>query len=202
MGHLNFTETVELLDQLKQQWYLLKYITERHSKFGDRAATARLALDELDRNIAAITTLMKSSANAYVKEDQLKGYLSFDGLVYQCKQEQLQRTTSSILKGHTDGYPFYADAGYGLYWNEVPLPCCIEQLFTTFVELTKWQYPGMLGVEHPNMALPDNAAALSIYDLSNIAVIFESETCLEEFLKENSVEPSDIMYWTGSCWQC
>lgn len=202
MEQLNFPETVELLDQLKARWYMLKYISERHSTYGELASVARLALDELDRNITAITTLMRSSSDAHVKTAQLKGYVSFDGLVFPCKRERLLQQADALREEMSQSdYPFYAQAGYGKYWNEVPLPSCIERYFETYVELTKQQYPGMLGVERSDMALPNNAAALSIYDLSSIAVVFGDESSLEMFLAENSVEPCDIMRWTGIGWQ-
>lgn len=203
MEHLNFSEMVELVAQLKTNWYLLKYISERQGTYGDLSSEARLALEELNQNIAATATLMQGSSDAYANTARLKGYRTFDGLVFPCKRERLLQQAGAILEEMCQSdYPFYAQAGYGKYWDEVPLPGSIERLFATYVELSKEQFPGMLGVEHANMALPDNAVALSIYDLSNIAVVFENRNSLDIFLSKNSVEPSDIMCWNGAGWQC
>ena len=204
MERFKFPEMVALCDGLKTCWYQLKYISERRSKYGSLSSTARMALDELDRNLCAISTLMRSSGNVHVKLEQLKELPDFEGpITYQCKRPLLRMAAADIMEAsrHSDS-PFYAEAGYGNYWNEVPLPHCIKAVFTAYVDLTKHLYPGMLGVEAPGMNIPEDAAAISYYDLSDLAVVFQDEDSLALFNEENAVDPSDTMYRVGNDWIC
>lgn len=177
-----FPEMFDLLDQLKQRWYLLKFISERPSEYGGLSRDASSALTELDQNVRAVAALITCSGDPAVKADQLRGYTCFKGLAFPCQQEQLLKVSEAILEQYSGGDdPFYVDAGYGNYWNEVPLPGCIEECLTSYIKAIQPMVPGLIGLEEPDMDIPEGAWGLSLYDLSDTMLVFKDRESLDAF---------------------
>lgn len=95
-------------------------------------------------------------------------------------QNQLHNFINGLLEAKTD-YNTVIDAGYGRYWDEVPLPGCIEECLASYIKAIQPMVPGLIGLEGPGMTIPEGAWGLSLYDLSDAMLVFETREALDAF---------------------
>lgn len=92
---------------------------------------------------------------------------------------------------------------YGDFWNEVPTSHSLYDAFTRYADKLSEVVPGMLGAEESreDSHYDENTTALSIYDLSDFAIVFMNEASAEKFIGHYEIDPVDMMFWTGNSWQ-
>lgn len=99
-----------------------------------------------------------------------------------------------------------SDAWYlplGDFWNEVAMPNSLYDAFERYIKKLAEVVPGMLGVEASREdahCYDENTTALSIYDLSDFAIVFKNEEFANEFIGHYEIDPVDMMFWNGTGW--
>ena len=197
-----FPELVELLNLLKRAHYLLYYCRDHASDL--------LLSEEPRQTIPAIRNTILRDRMSGLANALRTGIFSDDTSLL----ESLQRDILESIRNQTvfcDGRqgrfgtlfdqilcefqgednPFYRY--YGKYWNEVELPPAVADLFSAYVDSRKSAFPGMIGVEHGGMDLPDGTVGICYYDLSDATILFENREAAERFSTEHSVEPADFL---------
>lgn len=85
-------------------------------------------------------------------------------------------------------YCFYQRCGFGKFWNEVPLPEIVEILMNRFCQLVGEEQGG--------------AFAVSIYDMSDAAIVFSSEEQVDRLMERYDLEPCEKMRMQNGMWFC
>lgn len=207
-----FEEIVEALDDLKQSYYLLQYCRDHLNDLNLNVVAAqqfhifqqRFLTEQADSIVDALLSgiahedtvllkMLKTDVIDNLKSCQVQDL--FGALV------SVRSLYERILDEHRACDDTFYRA-YGEFWNEVPLPDCVERVFTAYVESRKASVPGMLGVEGPrDEMLPEGTTGISYYDLSDLAILFENRTAAEAFAEENGVEPSQFLTLYGCGFQ-
>lgn len=204
-----FEEIVEALDGLKQSYYLLQYCQDNLNDLNlNVVAAQQLHMFQhrfLSEQADSITDALMSGI-AY--EDTVLMKMLKTDVIDNLKSCQVQDLFGSLVsigslferildERRACDDTFYRE--YGEFWNEVPLPDCVERIFTAYVESRKASVPGMLGMEGPrDETLPKGTTGISYYDLSDLMILFENRAAAEAFAEENGVEPSQYLTFCGN----
>lgn len=195
----DFTDFINFCNSLKIIWYQCQYIIDKGSYDGTVIESARLmqkilndaSLSPLEVSIAVLDALLPDIDNNTPGCKTFSPELPLGGII------------ENFMQQYNDAdIPFYQDAKYGKYWNEVELPPCVYLLFCKYMDILK--PTGFIGVE--GMITEDNyhdgCCGISYYDLSDATIVFESEADAKAFAEKNPVEPSDLMLWKDAAWYC
>ena len=195
----NFMNFVNFCDSLKTIWYQCQYIIDRGSYDGTVVESAKLmqkvlndaCLFPLEMSIAVLDALLPDIDSNSPGCKTFSPELPLGGIIDSFMQEY----------DNADN-PFYRDAKYGKYWNEVELPACVYLLFSKYMDILR--PTGFIGVE--GMITGSNyhngCCGISYYDLSDATIVFDSEADAQAFADKNPVEPSDLILWKDGAWYC
>lgn len=111
----------------------------------------------------------------------------------ECISQELLNDVPPQIRAQLDemtcgDYLFYRSCGFGKFWNEVPLPEIVEILFGRFCQLVGEDKTGTFGV--------------SIYDMSDQAVVYSSEEQVVQLMKCYDLEPCEKMRLVDGAWWC
>lgn len=200
MQTINFTDVVEWLNNLKELYYLCKFVqTDPPNRENfDHAKTLETYLCSLED--IPLSEAMKSS--------QKKISLKYDKCGHQMvlsSDEPLGILFQEILDDFEErDEKFYCEAGFGKFWDEVPLPPFIEAIFEEVVRELQKEWPSLIGTESmaAKAGLREGLCAISYYDLSNILLVFQDEDFAQAFSASFPIEPSEFLNFYDGCWQC
>lgn len=174
---ITFKERLDMCISLKMGWYLCQYVRDHKSEFSSQAYLEAVNFQ---------TTLQK-----------LEG--SPDNAI-PLSRDFPQSAAAKEMAGMFDSdYPFYDDAGYGRYWNEVPLPGCVEQIFNRSVALEQGAEPELI---LDRTGLTDGCCSVSYYDLSEASIPFKSRAAAETFSKKYPTDTFRFETLHNGGWFC
>ena len=187
---MDFTKVVEALDAAKMLYYKLFYADDHKSEVRPTLSTyAHEMKKEVEDTFVFIVNEMKSDTRYPVWEAALEGIKMIALSVAPREHWKDIEEGLTELSDYDSDYPFYNRGGFGKYWNEVALPYFIDNFFKVYVDsILAPHVPGMIGVE--KATVPNGAWAISYYDLSDIAIVFEDEKSADKFADNNPVDPS------------
>lgn len=185
---INFEDVVTALDDSKKLHYLLQAYAPKNSEEQAQLWTIKQALT------AKITDI---DVNAYAESDE--------GLCSQILQV-LDQINNMTIGGRTvhdinddilnaadqDGYNFFWE--FGGYWDEVELPEYIAGLFDRYYAWLAPRVDGMIYSPSTSKLSPKTGnSAISLYDLSDTELLFETEGDAERFQNLHGVEPYEMI---------
>lgn len=207
----NFAGLVSILDEMKQNYYLARAISEQPHHFGEvceelglsiTAEQVTMAKNNLLAFDAASPSSLEALKNEFVPGVSYETKLANEFLrLSETLSNSLSELYAKILAGCDQmDTKFYDAAGYGEFWNEVELPSSIEELFNFMVVCAAPLVPGMVTGDDE---LKNGFVALSIYDLSDALVVFENKDAMDAFLNSHHNAPDctdGLTYYDGG-WQ-
>lgn len=193
IDEIHFDVAFEACNALKEVFVFCSVTGEMPSRFSlslaaDANETAIKLKKRLEENIARAGTV-------YELEEAL---VNTANAVPQHIREALDKAKEQADR---DGEEWYRS--FGEFWNEVPIPRCLYDAFVRYVGALAKVVPGMLGVERnkDDAHYDENTVAFSLYDLSDFFIVFKDEASASKFADGCSVDPIDLMYWTGDGWE-
>lgn len=204
-----FVEFVDILDKVKEMWYLLRFLETFPN--GCKDSVFEDVYSELtSENLASVKDCQKMLAEGLNNQVTnilagKRGYViaELEALLKNVKanlwtvgDEGTPVVTDAILDaGESGDTKFYTQLGVGKYWNEVELPAEIGSLFDTFACSIE-----NVGIVPSGKELEDGMAAISYYDISDAIIVFESMDAAKAFAEANPIEPSDFLVLHDNAW--
>lgn len=205
-----FEEVVSACDFLKELW-LFGYLVVSHrscykQQTVQQAEVAKLGILRLAASISNIVSGETSEEEKLHLTEKLlvnaQELLTHDADIAEfCNYIA---TVKEVLEEEGDYRRWYHDfeEDLGEFWNEVELPDCVKAMFDAYVKLLATQVNGMVGPEPAKCdEIPESAWGLSLYDLSDYCIVFESEEAAVAFTDKHGVDPSEFLVWVNSGWQ-
>lgn len=183
-----FSKMVELLDSVKETYYLLHYLSDTQPGL---RKIARRELTRLTKRMNSVAKAIDGETPEQTLLDTIRGYIG-DVQATHTGEASLGSLFNSIKDdARANDIPFYSN--YGEFWNEVPLPASVESVFIAYInKMAASKVEGMRGVSGTVDEFKGDWG-YSIYDLSDIMVVFDSEEHARKFHEEDGVEPYDFM---------
>lgn len=193
-------EMFEWMDGLKKAYYILEDMkTAANELVMMNARNCQRILDEVITEISE--KIKEDPEHMQVYFYLLKPYIDIEKGFW-CVNSSTKTCIKNYLYTHEeDDVPFWEN--HGDFWNEVYLPDSIVSLLTAVIDTVKGQFEGMMGMESAYVrgeGIPDTAAGVSLYDLSDTLIVFDTKENADKFFMKELDEPSYVMCWNGYGW--